>query len=251
MLNKLALFILLLCAAPASFADSTDVVKFKAAFPAADTVAQHELRTPQALRKKYRDEAFNYERDKPDDTKKESTFYRFLKWLGKQWDKIFGSSSNKKQNPLNIQQIVIRVLAIGIILFVVYMLVRAILNKEGMWLFGRSKRRINGYDVTENDIKQMDFPALINATREAGDYRAAVRYHYLWLLREMADREMIQWHTDKTNSDYLRELKDEALKREFEFLSYIYDYSWYGEFELDQTGYERAEAAFRKTINLL
>ena len=38
------------------------------------------------------------------------------------------------------------------------------------------------------------------------------------------------------------------LKKEFQFLSYVYEYSWYGEFELSKTDFERTETTFQKLI---
>src|SRR5690606_29549709 len=112
--------------------------------------------------------------------------------------------------------------------------------KEGFWIFGRARKNIEVQDITEEDINQMDFRELINTKKNEGDYRLAIRYYYLWLLKTLANREIIAWHSDKTNSDYLYEIKDNTLRKEFEYLSYVYDYSWYGEFTVDDAGYAKA-----------
>lgn len=227
-------------------ASTADSVHFKQMLPAADTVAQQPRTFSSGLKSRYKDEAFVYERK----AEAQSTWERFLAWLGRLWDSLFGHSG-KIDHGLSWTGILIRVVAVLLVGFMVYMIVRAILNKEGMWIFGRSSRKIDGYEITEEDIAGMDFPKLINTTQQSGNYRMAVRYYYLWLLRSLADREIIAWHTDKTNTDYSYEIKNDGLRREFEFLSYIYDYSWYGEFEVDADAYAKAEKAFLKTINTL
>ncbi|MNK22217.1 hypothetical protein D3C87_404910 [compost metagenome] len=147
--------------------------------------------------------------------------------------------------------IFMRILAVLIFGFVIYMIVRALLNKEGMWIFSRSRKNISVQDINEENIHQMDFKQLTEDTKKTGDYKLAVRYYYLWLLKKLSNNDIIDWHWDKTNRDYLYEIKNSTLKKDFEYLSYVYDYSWYGDFPLDETAFVKAEKAFIKTLNTL
>lgn len=66
---------------------------------------------------------------------------------------------------------------------------------------------------------------------QSGDFRNAIRLMLLdSLLRLSADKK-ITLHKDKTNSDYLYELPEGAMREHFRTLSRIYNYVWYGEFE--------------------
>jgi hypothetical protein len=42
--------------------------------------------------------------------------------------------------------------------------------------------------------------------------------------------------------------KTAAAKDRFAYVSYLYDYVWYGEFELDDTTYDKTRAAFEAAI---
>ncbi|WP_321538612.1 hypothetical protein [Flavobacterium piscinae] len=64
----------------------------------------------------------------------------------------------------------------------------------------------------------------------------------------MSYKNMIEWDIEKTNSDYLYELKEPLFKSDFEYVSYLYNYIWYGEFELDEPTFEKAKSAFEKII---
>ncbi|WP_051200374.1 DUF4129 domain-containing protein [Flavobacterium subsaxonicum] len=174
---------------------------------------------------------------------------RFLEWLGNILDAIFGGSGKKSDS--NWTGLIIRILAIAIIGFVVYLIARAVLNKEGMWIFGRSRGNIGSQDADAENIHEMDFSSLIDQTKANADYKLAVRYYYLWLLKKLSNREIIDWHWDKTNTDYLYEIKDTLLRNDFEYLSYVYDHSWYGDFPVDEKNFAKAERAFKKTINTL
>ena len=136
------------------------------------------------------------------------------------------------------------------ILFVVYLIVKAILNKEGNWIFGKSaQKKIGTSETIEEDIHNIDFASIIEKSKQENNHRLSIRYYHLWLLKRMADGSIIEWHIEKTNSDYLHEIKHGPLKEEFKYLSYIYDCSWYGEFGVDNALFEKAEKAFVKTIN--
>jgi hypothetical protein len=64
----------------------------------------------------------------------------------------------------------------------------------------------------------------------------------------MSEKGIIKWDIEKTNSDYLYEITNETRRDEFAYLSYLYNYIWYGEFELDEATFEKAKTAFEKTI---
>jgi hypothetical protein len=177
-----------------------------------------------------------------------SLWDRFWAWLDRM---LNGTYTKNKDGSVSGYGILLYTGAVLVILLVSYFIARAVMNKESMWIFGRARGRISVKDVADENIHEMEFSTLIEQTKASGDYRLAVRYYYLWLLKKLSFNEIIQWHTDKTNADYYYEIKDSALKREFEYLSYVYDYSWYGEFPLDRGAFDKAEKAFRKTLNTL
>ena len=97
----------------------------------------------------------------------------------------------------------------------------------------------------------VDFEKLIKNTLKSNEKRLAIRYYYLWLLKKMAEKEIIEWDAEKTNSDYLNEIQNPTQKDNFAYLSYLYNYIWYGEFELDENTFDRAIATFEKTIQTI
>lgn len=193
----------------------------------------------------YTGEDFEYE----EKTQAKSQWDRFMEWLRNLIDRIFnfGSSANNSDG----YTIFLRILAFAVIGFAIYLIARVILNKESGWIFGKSGRSIVVENVLEENLTETDFRKLVDETTNAGNYRLAIRYYYLWVLKKLALREIIDWHYEKTNNDYLYEIKNPALRKDFEYLSYVYDYAWYGEFHIDQQAFAKAEKAFRKTLNTL
>ena len=195
------------------------------------------------FQKKYTDKAFVYQFKTPE----KNAWDRFKEWLAHIFKNIFRFTNN--QTSLNFVEILLKTIAILIVVFVIYLLVKALMNKEGQWIFGKaSDKKLIHYTEIERKLQLKDFEDLIRNTLTNGEKRLTIRYYYLWLLKKMAHQQWIEWDIEKTNSDYLYELQTQSRKDDFAYLSYLYNYIWYGEFDLDQTTFEKAKAAFEKAI---
>ncbi|WP_167852068.1 DUF4129 domain-containing protein [Hymenobacter elongatus] len=98
--------------------------------------------------------------------------------------------------------------------------------------FGRAPRRNPLlYDTATEDIHALDFDTLIAEAETTGNYRLAVRLGYLLVLKQLSDHTLIEWQPEKTNHDFLRELKASSLRAAFRELTQQFEYVWYGEQE--------------------
>jgi len=211
-----------------------------------DTTAIQPLSFNPDFKEKYTGSDFQYETVAPDT----SAWNDFKAWLQYWLGRIF-SLGMDGTNPTALE-IVLKVIAILIVLFVVYMIAKTILNKEGNWIFGKSsQKKIATSNSIDEDIHSINFEKAIWDSKNSNDYRLAIRYYYLWLLKRLSDKSLIEWDIEKTNSDYLYEIGNPKLRHDFSYLSYIYDYSWYGEFELNETTFNQSEKAFINTFNSL
>lgn len=201
---------------------------------------------PKNFKKKYTDTAFVYEFKTPG----KNAWDRFKEWLASILKKLFSFSDNKTSTLL--VEIFLRVIAVVIVIAVIYMIVKAIMNKEGQWIFGKdSDKKIINYDEIEKNLHLIDFEKLIQKSLASNEKRMVIRYYYLWLLKKMSARQIIVWDLEKTNSDYLYEIKEQTWKDDFAYLSYLYNYIWYGEFHLDDVTFSKAKNAFEKSIKHL
>ena len=195
------------------------------------------------LKEKYTDNDFNYIEKTKIDT---SAWDRFWSAVGQFLRDLFDFGNGAK--ALSGIEIAMKIIAILVIIFVVYLIVKVLINKEGGWIFGKSAKKIKVSEITEEDIHSMDFSSAITKAKNEKNLRLANRYYYLWLLKSFSDKEIIEWDIEKTNADYLNEISNLELKKEFQFLSYVYEYSWYGEFDLTKTDFTRTESTFQKLI---
>ena len=209
-----------------------------------NTTVIHHFKTN--FKEKYKTSDFQYE-VKIDE---KSLWDRFKEWLAYWFKKIFGLSNTKVSGDY--VEITLKVIACLIVAYVIYLIVKIILNKEGQWVFGKSttKKIIHDDDIEKNLI-HVDFEKLIKETLKEGNNRLAVRYYYLWILKRLSEKNIIEWHAEKTNTDYLYEIQSADLKTDFQYLSYLYNYIWYGEFEMTEHTFLHAKKAFENTIQSL
>lgn len=184
------------------------------------------------LQQRYKGSEFDYSITKPRESfwqKLMAKIYRILQGIFGQ--KVFSGSAN-------IAGILIRLFAIILVGLLLYFIIRYILAKNGGFFFSRKNRKIqiNQEELHEN-IHEINFPKSIADFEAAGDFRSAIRYQFLFALKKLSDKKLIVWNPEKTNKDYVSELKAPHIKNDFSALSYVFDYVWYGEFSIDRESY--------------
>jgi hypothetical protein len=208
-----------------------------------DTSAIERVYFNKNFKEKYNEKAFTYKEQTP----AKSLWDRFTEWFTAWLKRAFDVQDSQK--AMTILDYTINAIALILILFVIFLIVKAILNKEGTWIFGsKSDKNLIRYDEIEKNLLLVDFEKLIKQSIQSGEHRLSIRYYYLFLLKKMSEKELIIWDVEKTNSDYIYEIKSPQLKANFEYLSYLYNYMWYGEFDLSLHEFEKAKKAFDTTI---
>ena len=141
-------------------------------------------------------------------------------------------------------QVFFQILPYVLLLILLFILIKFFLNINANALkHSKKNEALVALSEEEHIIKNEDIQQLIQQALTANDYRLAIRYYYLYILQLMTDKEIISWELQKTNYDYLSEI-DKELKPPFSTITRWYDYIWYGNFDIDETKYLRAEKDF-------
>jgi len=132
------------------------------------------------------------------------------------------------------------------ILLFTYLIYRFLLGADFV-LYGKNKslKKSQVFSLEDEQIiKEADLDALIREAISNKDYRLASRYFYLKTLKLLMERHLIEWHPDKTNRDYVREIKDKDIQLQFKDLTFIYDYVWYGKYYPAEVDFDRFKKQF-------
>lgn len=184
------------------------------------------------LQARYKGNEFDYTTIKP----RESFWQKLQRKIAKILESIFGE--NSFGTSAKITTVVMRLFAIVLVGFLLYFIVRYLISKDGNFFFGKKNKKVNiNEEELHENIHEINFPESIAKFEVTGDYRSAIRYQFLFVLKKLSDRKLIVWNPEKTNKDYAIELKAEHVKKDFSNLSYIFDYVWYGEFSINEQDY--------------
>ncbi len=181
----------------------------------------------------------------------ESWWTRFKKWINAKYNQfinwLFGD-----YEPNSVLAIFISILPWLLLLILIGLII---------WLFSRlnpggnilQKPKQSEVFLTEEEelVKSQDLPALIKEAIHNGQFRLAVRYYYLNELRKLDEMKLIDYEYQKTNKDYSEEIKDEKIRSHFSEITKLYEFIWYGSFQVSETDFRLVEKGFLRMEGVL
>jgi nuclear transport factor 2 (NTF2) superfamily protein len=131
-------------------------------------------------------------------------------------------------------KIILWLLAAAVLVFIIYKL---FLGKNA--LFTSNRKNIEAVITLDEQPSAEQYTQLVKKAEAGKDYRLAVRYRYLQALSDLAGKEYIVLGTEKTNYQYISELRKRAGKAAglFSGLTLKYEYCWYGEYPVNEELY--------------
>ncbi|QAA80233.1 DUF4129 domain-containing protein [Aequorivita sp. H23M31] len=210
-----------------------------------------DLRTPifneKTIQNFKEDSAFDYTGKQQE----KNWWQRFKSWLWKLWLNFWNWLVGDYQAE-GIVAFLVRTLPyliiIGIVIFVGWLFYKL---DPGASLFRSSRKPELLFSEEEEIIKNKDISELIEKALVDGNYRLAIRYYYLLVLQKLTEAEIINYESDKTNSEYISEITSEELKAGFRKATNLYDYVWYGNFAVTETDFSKAQPVFSSLKKLI
>ncbi|HEX4371750.1 MAG TPA: hypothetical protein VHZ50_00465 [Puia sp.] len=128
---------------------------------------------------------------------------------------------------------VVRVLAyillIGVLLFAFYKII--VDNK--LYLFYSKPKKTSSVQKNESDDEiPENIDEKIKETLLLKNYRLAVRYMHIKALKLLDEKELIRFNEQSTNHYYESQLRATEFGKEFQQLTNVYEYVWFGDFKL-------------------
>jgi len=146
-----------------------------------------------------------------------------------------------------IMQVLAIILAIAAIGYGIYRSLHAPRNR-------RISTAVDGTIITSENvdayIHETDLERFLREALATGNYPLAVRLYYLQAIKLLSEKEAIKWSREKTNRDYLREMRDHRHGREFREITRTFEQVWYGNAALDRQAFEPIEPEFIRFIAL-
>jgi hypothetical protein len=123
-------------------------------------------------------------------------------------------------------------------------------DRRGL-LFGKSNSDELIMKEFNEDINKLNFDDLISSAIETKNYKLAIRYLYLKSLQLLSDHEIIELKENKTNHQYLSEIKNSRISGAFRNAMIIFEWIWYGEFSIDERTMNSSRDEFNELFGLI
>ncbi len=137
-------------------------------------------------------------------------------------------------------QWVIFILFAGIFLYGIYQLAK---ENNLRWLKRKSIQNDSSKEVSDFN-NEIDYDVLIHKYQLEENYRLAVRFMYLKLIRTIRDKGDIQIRDSSTNADIAHAFATHPGIDDFRYLATAYEYIYYGEFIPQQDLFNRLKNRF-------
>ena len=133
------------------------------------------------------------------------------------------------------------VVALGLFVFIVFKLFLS-----NSYFFSRNRRNVSSDILVSPGDSDTDLDSLLLNAIKNGNFRLAVRYLYLQSIELLAEKNYIEINSNKTNNEYVSELRKHRFANEFASLTLQYEYVWYGEYPLEAKLFERIRDGFTR-----
>ncbi|HEY1056892.1 MAG TPA: hypothetical protein VGE24_17225, partial [Emticicia sp.] len=165
----------------------------------------------------------------------------------------------ERREPSNIGEIIDDIIQVSVwiiiglaIVGVAYLILK---NLKGYKFKTNSKVQVTTEGMSEEElviknVNTADLSSQIEKCIQDKNYRLAISYYYLWVMKLLNESQLIEFNIDKTNQDYTKELsKKNTLSKEklnlFIQCTHYYEYLWFGQFAISEPSFLKIEKNFK------
>ena len=152
-----------------------------------------------------------------------------------------------------ILKVVLFILAIGLLGWLIYAFIQknelsfAPLTEDD----GTEEDDLTNIERLEEELDKRNVdPYLVKAEKDE-NYHLAVRLHFLALLKQLHEQQLIQWKKDRTNRAYLNQVRNQDHYSSFRQLTLTFERVWYGNYHPSGTEYQTIKEQFDSYRSLL
>lgn len=142
-----------------------------------------------------------------------------------------------------------------VISLIVLLLIFLVANLLG---FGPGGKRVRmkkehqfSFESLEEQLHESDLDRFLRLALDQQDFRVALRIYYLKVMKNLSELGWIAWKKEKTNYDYVREMRQQMSYDQFRSLTSAFEIIWYGEMDIHQTEYDQLHPMFQEYVTFL
>ena len=138
-----------------------------------------------------------------------------------------------------------------IVLLLIFLVARLLGFGSGGKLVQLKKEHQFSIESLEEQLHESDLEKFLRLALEQEDFRVALRIYYLMVMKSLSELGWIIWKKDKTNYDYVREMRSQMSYQQFRSLTGAFEIIWYGEIDIHKTEYDQLHPMFKEYVTFL
>lgn len=136
--------------------------------------------------------------------------------------------------------IILLIIALAALIF--YLFFKAPANEED------KKIKHDLDDIPPSEIPKSELQIRLEKALLNKDYRLAIRIYFIFLIKELSEKKLINWEKEKTNYSYLVEMRNHKYYNEFDETVMLYELIWYGKRKINEDDYHKIEPQFKSLV---
>lgn len=141
------------------------------------------------------------------------------------------------------------------IILISFVVILAALLIYFFWGSESKDAKVTNPDLNMNELEmnldKIDPDQFISKVLESNDYKTAVRLLFLSTIRQLHLIKWINWKKEKTNYDFLREMRTREQYKAFRELTLAFEIVWYGDTNITENQYKQIKEKFDSLIQTL
>jgi len=106
-------------------------------------------------------------------------------------------------------------------------------------------------DVPPSEIPKTELERRLEEALQRNDFREAIRIYFSFIIKDLADKNWINWERKKTNMSYLMEMRSKPQFNLFNETVSIYDIVWYENYTITKNNYNEVEPKFKQMLSAI
>lgn len=131
------------------------------------------------------------------------------------------------------------------LLAVAYVIYRIVTGGKNPLYKESAEKAGSSPDWIEKNLMNINLQTHLEEALSDNNFPLAIRYLHLINLKKLAETGQIEWDVQKTNHDFLNEIKSTVLKDDFAETIKLYEYVWYGGFGITESQFKNYSLLFK------
>jgi len=156
------------------------------------------------------------------------------------------SGSSGSVGGLGFLQFILIGLLIALLGFLIYQLfMKTSLDGKG------KKVQVILEELAPSEIPKTELELMLERALAEGNYREAVRIYFIFIIKDLSEKEWIRWEKKKTNMSYLIEMRSRSQYDLFNEAVSVFEFVWYGNYKIEKPDFQNLEPKFKSLLNSL